>query len=158
MMQFRLGSSVRITEKLGRKYKGIIDLIPAIPGMSKPIDYGNGATLLPGVYAAILKSEGMTDDKRKNGKILTDFYNDLTGSGRLQAPTPTRVDSAMKGGIDFNSANLNLQIKRDGHGVPLPVSQQDLENIHIDGLIPVILSIKPANTSPLMEQFRANSP
>ena len=48
------------------------------------------------------------------------------------------------GGIDFNAAHLNLQIRRDGNGIALPVDQQDLQNIQIDGLTPVILSIKPA--------------
>jgi hypothetical protein len=53
-----------------------------------------------------------------------------------------------KGGIDMNSSNLNLQIKRDGMGVPLPFSQQPLENVRIEGLIPVILNIQPASSVP----------
>ena len=48
------------------------------------------------------------------------------------------VNKLNPGGIDLNAANLNLHIRRDGNGVPLPVSQQDLENIHLDGLVPVI--------------------
>ncbi|MBF0570546.1 MAG: hypothetical protein HQL12_01620 [Candidatus Omnitrophica bacterium] len=59
-----------------------------------------------------------------------------------------------EGGIDLNAANLTLNIKRDGHGVPLPVSQQNLENIKIDGLTPVILDIKPAMDSPLLAQLQ----
>jgi hypothetical protein len=47
------------------------------------------------------------------------------------------------GGIDMNAANLDLQLRRDGKGVVLPVSQQDLDNIRIDGLVPVLLDIKP---------------
>jgi len=62
------------------------------------------------------------------------------------------------GGIDFNAANLNLQIKRDGKGVPLPISQQDLENIHIDGLIPVIIEIRPASATNLLSQFTNHPP
>ncbi len=48
------------------------------------------------------------------------------------------------GGIDFNPAHLNLQIKRDGKGVPLPVSQQDVAHIQIEGLTPIIINIRPA--------------
>lgn len=59
-------------------------------------------------------------------------------------------DFAQKGGIDLNQANLGLQIRRDGNGVPLPVSQQDLENIHIDGLIPTILEIRPVTALPML--------
>ncbi|MBF0618612.1 MAG: hypothetical protein HQL19_00410 [Candidatus Omnitrophica bacterium] len=56
------------------------------------------------------------------------------------------------GGIDLNSSTLNMQIKRDGKGMPLPISQQNLDNIQIDGLVPVILDIKPATTLPLFSQ------
>ncbi|MBI3602029.1 MAG: hypothetical protein HY209_03955 [Candidatus Omnitrophica bacterium] len=58
------------------------------------------------------------------------------------------------GGIDLNAANLNLQIKRDGRGVPLPVSRQDLEHINIDGLIPVIIDIKPAAALPIFFEMQ----
>ncbi len=49
------------------------------------------------------------------------------------------------GGIDMSQANLDLQIKRDGDGVPLPVNQQNFDRIHISGLVPVILAIKSAD-------------
>ncbi|MEI8012058.1 MAG: hypothetical protein WCI27_06200, partial [Candidatus Omnitrophota bacterium] len=57
------------------------------------------------------------------------------------------VDQSDKGGIDFATANLDMQIKRDGNGVVLPVSQQNLDNVHIDGLVPIILDIQPASVS-----------
>ena len=47
------------------------------------------------------------------------------------------------GGIDLNTANLDLQIKRDGNGVPFPVHLQDIKNINIEGLTPVIINIIP---------------
>ncbi|MBP9853540.1 MAG: zinc-binding dehydrogenase [Candidatus Omnitrophica bacterium] len=49
------------------------------------------------------------------------------------------------GGIDFNSKFLNLQIKRDGRGIPLPVNQQPLMNIHINGFYPVLIETMPIN-------------
>ncbi|MCR4336561.1 MAG: hypothetical protein NUV91_01985, partial [Candidatus Omnitrophica bacterium] len=49
------------------------------------------------------------------------------------------------GGIDFNASNLNLQIKRDPDGVPLPVFQQPIKDMKIDGFLPVIIQITPAN-------------
>ncbi|MCB9772105.1 MAG: response regulator [Candidatus Omnitrophica bacterium] len=54
------------------------------------------------------------------------------------------VDAAPVGGIDFDPSLLNLQIKRNGKGVPLPLPQQNIENIHIDGLFPVIINMQPA--------------
>lgn len=62
-------------------------------------------------------------------------------------------DKAMNdkyGGIDFAQSHLDLQIRRDGSGVVLPVSLQNLENIRIDGLVPVILSIQPATTAQMI--------
>jgi len=47
------------------------------------------------------------------------------------------------GGIDFDPSLLNLQIKRDKKGVPLPLPQQDIQNINIKGLYPIIINIQP---------------
>ena len=49
------------------------------------------------------------------------------------------------GGIDFNPAALNLQIMRDGKGVPLPLTQQPIEKMKIEGFYPVILNVVPSN-------------
>ena len=56
-----------------------------------------------------------------------------------KATTPT-------GGIDLAQSSLDMQIKRDGAGVVLPVSQQNFDNIRISGLVPVILDIVPASS------------
>ncbi len=65
------------------------------------------------------------------------------------------VASSTVGGIDFDPSKLNLQIKRDGRGVPLPLPQQNLENIDIKGLYPVIINILPINaqTLPILGQL-----
>ncbi|MBI4308948.1 MAG: hypothetical protein HY591_01310 [Candidatus Omnitrophica bacterium] len=48
------------------------------------------------------------------------------------------------GGIDLNSANLNLSIKRDGKGVPLPFPQQDMAGLsRIQGFEANIVEIRP---------------
>jgi len=61
-----------------------------------------------------------------------------------------------KGGIDFNTANFNLRIKRDRFGVALPVSQQDMAQLaQVDGLVPVILKIIPETASPLFAELQA---
>ena len=68
-----------------------------------------------------------------------------------------QVDNAqVRGGIDFAQSNLDMQIRRDGKGVPLPVSQQNLDNIRINGLVPVILEIKPAANLPLFSELAAS--
>ncbi len=47
------------------------------------------------------------------------------------------------GGINLDPSLLDLQIKRDGQGIPLPMSQQDPALMNIQGFIPVINSIMP---------------
>jgi len=87
-----------------------------------------------GVYLNILESAG----KNPTSWVFAD---------PAMKPTEQKLSNrASYGGIDLNAAHLNLQIKRDGQGVPLPINQQDLENIKIEGLIPVIISIKPATS------------
>ncbi|MBF0388099.1 MAG: hypothetical protein HQL20_09655 [Candidatus Omnitrophica bacterium] len=53
-------------------------------------------------------------------------------------------EAELRGGIDFAQAGLDMQIMRDGQGIVLPLSQQNLENIKIDGLTPIILNIGSA--------------
>ncbi|MEI6438086.1 MAG: hypothetical protein WCO69_04995 [Candidatus Omnitrophota bacterium] len=80
---------------------------------------------------------------------------ELNLEGMLFAPQESglKIRSTVKpadvGGIDFARSSLNMQIKRDGSGVPLPISQQNLDNIKIDGLVPVILNIQPAASLPI---------
>ncbi len=62
------------------------------------------------------------------------------------------------GGIDLNAANLDLQIKRDGNGVPLPLAQQDMAQLsRIGGFVPRILEIKPASSLPFMKEISPDS-
>jgi hypothetical protein len=56
-----------------------------------------------------------------------------------------------KGGIDFNPKALDLNIKRDGTGVPLPVSQQPIEEfMKIDTFAPIIINVAPIQNLPLI--------
>ncbi len=66
-----------------------------------------------------------------------------------QAATPV-------GGIDFDPSLLDLQIKRDGKGIPLPMPQQNIQNINIEGLYPVIINIQPATLQNFPFLFGAN--
>ncbi len=63
------------------------------------------------------------------------------------------------GGIDFNAANFAMVIKRDGRGVPLPISQQDLARLaHLGGFVPRILDIRPAAVDLAEARHRLVSP
>lgn len=54
------------------------------------------------------------------------------------------------GGINLNPDMLDLQIKRDRNGVPLPLGQQPIYNMRIDGFYPVILNIQPVTNLPML--------
>jgi hypothetical protein len=81
-----------------------------------------------------------------------------------ELPKPKEGDSAMfaehktmsgPGGIDFNAMNLNLQIKRDGRGVPLPLALQDMAQLNrIQGFEPEIIEIKPAVNLPILNELQ----
>ncbi len=63
------------------------------------------------------------------------------------------------GGIDFNSKNLHLQIKRDGRGVPLPLSQQNMAQLsNIEGFIPTVEDIQPALGLPIFAELQKIMP
>ena len=54
------------------------------------------------------------------------------------------------GGINLDPALLNMQIKRDGKGVPLPVNQQPMLKMEIEGFVPVIINVTPVNLPMLL--------
>ncbi|HQO57189.1 MAG TPA: response regulator [Candidatus Omnitrophota bacterium] len=65
-------------------------------------------------------------------------------NGQLEA------QSSPLGGINLNPALLNLQIKRDNNGVPLPLPQQPVGDMNIDGFLPVIINITPIPNLPML--------
>ncbi len=141
----------------------------------------SGAKLTPGskgerFYQAVMAIDKMkkikSDDMGErivNVDEVESMYRDLFGNREFidgkQAVVPLKADAAqgkivkwddidnanIKGGIDLNAANLNMQIKRDGAGMPLPVGQQDLSGIRIDGLVPVILDIQAVTALPALQ-------
>lgn len=54
------------------------------------------------------------------------------------------------GGIDFTGRQLDLEIHRDENGMPLPLNEQQLQNVQINGLVPVIINIQPVTSLPFL--------
>jgi hypothetical protein len=91
----------------------------------------------------------LTNDVIENQIVeLRKLYEDFL-SKEIEFESQRNQASSAVGGIDFNAANLNLQIKRDGDGVPLPLPQQNWEQINIEGFIPVIINMAPINAQNL---------
>jgi hypothetical protein len=83
--------------------------------------------------------------KDPNYNAIADHFEVEDGQAKLKSV----------GGIDLNAANLDLVIKRDGNGVPLPINQQDMQKLNgIEGFIPVIIQITPVNTLPILSELQ----
>ena len=76
---------------------------------------------------------------------MADTYDVATSDDLMVAGRPDTT-----GGIDLSRARMNLQIKRDENGVPLPLNMQPIENINIEGLQPVIINITPVTNLPML--------
>ena len=106
----------------------------------------------------------------KNRVWKQDFRSQLTAIGR---PMPLGLDLSVvrvipknnhdssqknskwqQGGIDLDAGLLNMKIKRDGEGMPLPLPQQDPALMRIEGLSPTILEIMPANAMPIFSDLQ----
>jgi hypothetical protein len=91
------------------------------------------------------------------GQIIPDAAMNVR-SGKIPASkNEALVEQSMgrKGGIDLNAANLSLQIKRDGKGVPLPLVQQDMNQLmQIQGFVPQIIEIKPVVNLPILAELQ----
>ena len=61
--------------------------------------------------------------------------------------------SSPVGGINLNPVLLDLQIKRDGNGVPLPINLQPIHQMKIDGFVPIIINVTPVVNLPFLMGF-----
>ena len=86
-------------------------------------------------------------------KLIRDPKNNATDNALL---APQAVGQTLKqsvktpGGIDFNPEMLDLETQGEGVDFNLPFDTQNLENISIDGFIPIIYSITPITSLPIL--------
>ena len=109
----------------------------------------------------------LEDDEDLQPDIATKIYNwerdywytaysgDPDAGWKAPTTDAAQITESSLGGIDMNAANLNLQLKRDGKGVPLPLAQQDMSQLsRIPGFMPVIIEIKPVTSLPILSELR----
>ena len=108
----------------------------------------NGITTLGQLREIFWKLDGLkwyvkTGEERKAiSKIIRQFLREEYD--RAQNSNETKTNSY--GGIDMNSAQLKLQIQKEGNGVSLNISKSELEQIHLNGLVPIIQRIIPVSS------------
>lgn len=92
-------------------------------------------------------------NEAQNDFAQTDQLERIIDQGVDKAASNDPVSIANPGGIDFNENNLDLQIKRDGNGIPLPLESQDPALLNIQGLAPIIIRISPVIPSQMPSIF-----
>jgi hypothetical protein len=119
---------------------------------------GGAGWVITNVFQSV--SQSALNSTMAQKELFDELQSVRTQKGTFTYRAPgASTDGAMKvnevGGIDLNAANLDLQIKRDGNGVPLPINQQDMQKLNgIEGFIPVIIQITPVNTLPILSELQ----
>ena len=121
-----------------------------------------GATLSYGKGARIPSEQNLNGTKNNNKGGGLNLSIPLGKKSREAAGKKQTKDHSMlvtPGGIDLNSSNLNLKIKQDGKGMPLPLQFQDLSKLqYIEGFEPMIINITPLGSLPLLSELKNKLP
>jgi len=96
-----------------------------------------------------IQKQAIATLRKKLGMEIPNAQEPASSAMAHPLTAATNPDSEL-GGIALNSKLMSLQIKRDGNGVPLPISQQPLDQINIQGFVPQIISIKPIDLPVLL--------
>jgi len=93
---------------------------------------------------------GIIAQETRRASVVMKDHATLGPSGRGDEPAAVNHSDPL-GGIDMSPDWLDLKIKRDGMGVPLPMSDQSMEALRkIEGFLPVIIHITPVQNLPML--------
>ena len=100
------------------------------------------------------------------GEAYRYTYRVFYGSGTYREEYPQSFKISLNqaeiarpvGGIDLDPAMLDLQIKRDGNGIPLPLSQQPIGERKIEGVFPIFIRMIPISIPQLLGQAAVTRP
>ncbi|MCK5179194.1 MAG: hypothetical protein KAR32_06655, partial [Candidatus Omnitrophica bacterium] len=156
-------------KELRKTLEGII--ANYLSNIKKPVIHGSVTAESLNVIESELKSKSDVKTERKylvkcfymllkyleqddfNLQIFEGYKMSFSDSLDAIVLTDGNDNNSVKGGIDLDPAMMDLQIKRDGNGVPLPVFQQPLDMINIKGFVPVIINVTPILNLPLLLGF-----
>ncbi len=108
-----------------------------------------------GEFEAFLEQNGLQKGAGELwAPVAEGFQPNYLDMGAPAAASSPVTDTVMKnvGGIDLNPSLFDLQIKRDEQGVPLPLPMQPIQNMNIDGFLPVIINVTPVTDLPILIQ------
>ncbi|VAX37601.1 hypothetical protein MNBD_UNCLBAC01-1632 [hydrothermal vent metagenome] len=136
-----IGLLIAVKNRL--KPKGVIEIVEMVKNETISNDELIESLLRSLVYGSEPNDPGLGEDRFK--KILENIKTEVNASSALGV-----------GGINLNPATLDLQIKRDANWVPLPMDQQPIFDMKIDGFSPVIINVTPVNI-PFLLGFQTNT-
>jgi len=84
-------------------------------------------------------------------KIVVLAPNPVVTDKNIVSSSP--IEKKTDGGINLNPAMLDFQVKRDKNSVPFSLPQQPIENMNIEGFLPVIINVTPVNNLLLLLGF-----
>ena len=126
-------------------------------GIADDSNVGYGASVKSSNAEEIFRQSSVRNALIGGASLEADEFFNLVVNAIKGAPasaassgTTTEETQGNIGGINLNPALLNLQIKRDGKGIPLPLPQQPIGNMKIEGFMPIIINITPINNLQLM--------
>ena len=134
--------------QLARRAKYYLEVDRGITTASVDMTFtGEGETSAGDSAEDIAVGKAIDEDVKEfyanQAKALRD-YDESVASLKRSKGQDAALTTANYGGIDFNPDNLNLYIRRDEQGIPLPVYQQIPEFMDIEGFVPIIIQIIPA--------------
>lgn len=173
------GNELELIQEIAQDYIEVDGSYPRF-NMVKELVAGSKDTYKIGIRFGldmeyVLRSPGRVLSKNKYSNFISSHQIKLTKAlfKRLDERLKKQPDAAMnvrntknenapktssperRGGIDLNGANLDLSIKRDGNGVPLPLFEQDMKLLEgLEGLVPIIIDIKPLLSTTILSELR----
>jgi len=116
--------------------------------LGKGDGYGKATAIVrkaAGTYDVVINKlvkEGVIEIIEEEAEVNTEVVVDKEDEKKTK-----KKSSSNLGGISMSSSNLDLQIKRDGAGSPLPMNQQPIMNMNIQGFKFNIMTIQPITTT-----------
>ncbi len=119
----------------------------------------------PGVYVVQADGQVVKTDEAFLTTVKPNASDKMEGGPTALAPelrenlqqkfATVNFDPTQVGGINLriNPALLDFQIKRDGNGIPLPINQQPIGDMKIEGFIPIYLYEKPVSLPLLLSSL-----
>lgn len=155
----KISTDWEITSGIG-KVSTFIDIalsnegFPLLDEIGSVLDHERNKNIID-LFELMITTDSLRTLKGSTEEATIEVIDPRPNTLQLVEQVGAETDAAMLnsqevGGIDFNSNLLDLQINRDGAGIPLPLEDQSMDSMNIEGFFPLIIDITPINSLPLL--------